>query len=192
MPDRAPAALARGIAVGTRAAFVWIVSGLVGVVLGFADIAGMPLGSKGFWTQFQAFVWSIEPLREGIISASIAAIAVVVVTVSGTRLGALWAGILGLVAIFPLALAGHAASTLEHETAVNALIFHMVGTIAWVGGLAAVTILRPTLGQWLPVVIERYSVIARGSLVTGGLSSVVSTGVRRAGLGGDGSGMPVS
>ena len=91
VPDRAPAALARGIAVGTRAAFVWIVSGLVGVVLGFADIAGMPLGSKGFWTQFQAFVWSIEPLREGIISASIAAIAVVVVTVSGKRLGALWA-----------------------------------------------------------------------------------------------------
>ena len=183
VPDRAPAALARGIAVGTRAAVVWIVSGLVGVVLGFADIAGMPLGSKGFWTQFQAFVWSIEPLREGIISAGFAAIAAVVVTTSGKRLGALWAGVLGLVAIFPLALAGHAASTLEHETAVNALLFHMVGTIAWVGGLAAVTILRPMLGKWLPVVIERYSVIAGWSLLAVGLSGVVSAGVRMQGLG---------
>lgn len=183
VPDRATSALVRGPRVAIQAAVVWIVSGLLGVVLGFADIAGMPLGSTGFATQFRAFVWSIEPLREGLISAALAAIAVAIVALSSRRLASLWAGIVGLVAIFPLALAGHAASTIEHETAVNALLFHMVGTVAWVGGLAAVTILRPTLGKWLPVVVERYSKIAAWSLLTVGLSGVVSAAVRMEGLG---------
>jgi len=183
VPDRASDALAKGSRLGIVAGIVWIVAGLVGVVLGFADIAGMPVGSQGFFVQFRAFVWSIEPLREGLISALLVAIAVTIAASSSTRLASLWSGIVSLTALFPLALAGHAASTLEHETAVNALLFHLVGTVAWVGGLAAVTILRPTLGKWLPVVVERYSVIAGWALLTVGLSGVVSAAVRMQGLG---------
>ena len=183
VPDRASDALSKGTRLGIVAGIVWIVAGLVGVVLGFADIAGMPVGSQGFFVQFRAFVWSIEPLREGLISVLLVAIAVTIAASSSTRLASLWSGIVSLTALFPLALAGHAASTLEHETAVNALLFHLVGTVAWVGGLAAVTILRPALGKWLPVVVERYSVIAGWALLTVGLSGVVSAAVRMQGLG---------
>ena len=183
IPDRAKAALARAPRLGIATGITWVVSGLVGVVLGFADIAGTPVGSPGFLSQFQRFVWSVETLREGLISAFLAAIAVTVAAVWSSRRAVLWAGIVAVVAILPLALAGHAASTVEHETAVNGLAFHLVGTAAWVGGLGALMLLRPALGKWLPIVVERYSTVAAWSLLTVALSGVASAAVRMSGLG---------
>lgn len=81
IPDRAKAALERAPRLGIITGITWVVSGLVVVVLGFADIAGTPLGSPGFLSQFQRFVWSVETLREGLISAFLAAIAVTVAAV---------------------------------------------------------------------------------------------------------------
>jgi putative copper resistance protein D len=182
IPDRASAALARAPRWGVAAGIAWVVSGLIGVVLGFADIAGTPLGSSGFFAQFQRFVWSVETLREGLISAFLAAIAVTVAAMWSSRRAVLWAGIVSVVAILPLALAGHGASTLEHETAVNGLAFHLVGTALWVGGLGALVLLRPVLGKWLPIVVERYSKVAAWSLLTVALSGVVSAAVRMSGL----------
>ena len=182
IPDRASAALARAPQWGVAAGITWVVSGLIGVVLGFADIAGTPLGSSGFFAQFQRFVWSVETLREGLISAFLAAIAVTVAAMWSSRRAVLWAGIVSVVAILPLALAGHGASTVEHETAVNGLAFHLVGTALWVGGLGALVLLRPVLGKWLPIVVERYSKVAAWSLLTVALSGVVSAAVRMSGL----------
>jgi len=182
IPDRASAALARAPQWGVAAGITWVVSGLIGVVLGFANIAGTPLGSSGFFAQFQRFVWSVETLREGLISAFLAAIAVTVAAMWSSRRAVLWAGIVSVVAILPLALAGHGASTLEHETAVNGLAFHLVGTALWVGGLGALVLLRPVLGKWLPIVVERYSKVAAWSLLTVALSGVVSAAVRMSGL----------
>ena len=171
IPDRASAALARAPQWGVAAGITWVVSGLIGVVLGFANIAGTPLGSSGFFAQFQRFVWSVETLREGLISAFLAAIAVTVAAMWSSRRAVLWAGIVSVVAILPLALAGHGASTVEHETAVNGLAFHLVGTALWVGGLGALVLLRPVLGKWLPIVVERYSKVAAWSLLTVALSA---------------------
>ena len=182
IPDRASAALARAPRWGVAAGITWVVSGLIGVVLGFADIAGTPLGSSGFFAQFQRFVWSVETLREGLISAFLAAMAVTVAAMWSSRRAVLWAGIVSVVAILPLALAGHGASTVEHETAVNGLAFHLVGTALWVGGLGALVLLRPVLGKWLPLVVERYSKVAAWSLLTVALSGVVSAAVRMSGL----------
>ena len=182
IPDRASAALARAPQWGVAAGITWVVSGLIGVVLGFANIAGTPLGSSGFFAQFQRFVWSVETLREGLISAFLAAIAVTVAAMWSSRRAVLWAGIVSVVAILPLALAGHGASTVEHETAVNGLAFHLVGPALWVGGLGALVLLRPVLGKWLPIVVERYSKVAAWSLLTVALSGVVSAAVRMSGL----------
>ena len=182
VPDRAKAALALAprLAVGTGT--VWIVAGLLGVLFGFADISGTSLTSISFISQFQRFVWGLETLREGLISAALAAIAVTIAALGRSRLATLWAGIVSVVAILPLALAGHAASTVEHETAVNALAFHLVGSVAWVGGLAALLLLRPALGNWLPVVARRYSTVAAWSMLAVGLSGLVSASVRMSGL----------
>ena len=85
--------------------------------LGFADIAGTPLGSSGFFAQFQRFVWSVETLREGLISAFLAAIAVTVAAMWSSRRAVLWAGIVSVVAILPLALAGHGLAAVGDQEA---------------------------------------------------------------------------
>ncbi len=182
VPDRAKQALARAPQFAVISGTVWVLAGLLGVVLGFSDISGTPPTDALFFAQFQQFVWSIEVLREGIISAGMAAIAVTIAALSRTRVSTMWAGVVSVIAILPLALAGHSASTVEHETAVNSLAFHLVGSVAWVGGLAALLVLRPLLGTWLPVVAQRYSTIAAWSLLTVGLSGVVSATVRMSGL----------
>ncbi len=182
VPDRAPGALALAPRLAVRTGTTWIVAGVVGVVLGFADVSGTSPSSSVFWAQLQRFVWSIESLREGLISALLAAVAVTIAAVGTTRRATLWAGIVSVVAILPLALAGHSASTLEHETAVNALAFHLVGAAAWIGGLGALVALRTQLGTWLPVVVERFSKVAGWSLFAVALSGVVSAGVRMSGL----------
>ncbi len=183
VPDRAKAALQQAPRLAVVTGTVWVVAGLLGVVLGFADISGTPPTDPAFPAQFQRFVWGLEVLREGLISSALAAIAVTIAFAATKRVTILWAGIVSVVAILPLALAGHAASTVEHETAVNALAFHLVGSVAWVGGLGALWLLRPALGTWLPVVAQRYSKVAAWSLLTVALSGVVSATVRMSGWG---------
>ncbi|WP_411286024.1 cytochrome c oxidase assembly protein [Lapillicoccus sp.] len=162
---------------------VWVVSGLLGVVLAFSDAAGTPLGSSQFWPQFQAFVWSLETLRVGILSAGLAALATTVAAVALTRKALAAAAFIALFAVLPLALAGHAAGSADHETAVNALAAHLVGVTLWVGGLLALVVLRPLLGTRLPAVIARYSSLALWCFVAVGVSGVVSAVVRLGGLG---------
>ncbi len=178
VPDRAPDAFGRATRVAVVTGVVWVTAGLTGVVLGFADVAGTPVGSPGFAAQFQAFVWSIESLREGLISAALAAVAVTVAALASSRTAVGWAGGLAVVALLPLALAGHAAGSSSHETAVNAIAFHLVAAALWVGGLAALVILRTPLGAALPVVLRRYSAVALWCFIAVGLSGVVSSSVR--------------
>ena len=182
IPDAAKGVVERAgrLAVGSGA--VWVVAGVLGVFLGFADIAGTSLSSPGFLPQFQAFVWSLETLREGMISSGVAAIAVLVAAVGTSRKAMGWAAALSLIALLPLALAGHAAATVEHETAVNALAFHLLGTALWVGGLMALALLRRRLGASLALVVRRYSAIAGWCFVAVGVSGVLGAGVRMASL----------
>jgi len=91
------------------------------------------------------------------------------------------------ITLLPLALAGHAAGSSDHETAVNTIAFHVVGATLWVGGLLAVVMLRPLLGKRLPVVLARYSTLALWCFVTVAISGVVSALLRLGGLSGLGS-----
>jgi len=178
-----PAAMLRAGQIAVASGVVWVVAGVLGVILGFADAAGTPLSSPQFWPQFQAFVWSLETLRVGIISAAVAAVATTVAAVSLSRKGLATAAFIAVLAMLPLALAGHAAGSSDHETAVNAIAAHLVGAALWVGGLLALLVLRPLLGKRLPVVVGRYSVVALWCFVAVAVSGVVSALVRLGGLG---------
>jgi putative copper resistance protein D len=183
VPDRAAEAFSRAARVAVLTGVVWVGAGLTAVVLGFADVAGVPVGSPGFAAQLQAFVWSILPLREGLISAAIAALAVAVAAGARSRTGIAWAAAGSVLALLPLALAGHAAGSASHETAVNAIAAHLVAVSLWVGGLAALAILRGPLGTSLPLVVRRYSTVAFWCFIAVGLSGVVSASVRLGSLG---------
>ncbi|MDQ6716351.1 MAG: bifunctional copper resistance protein CopD/cytochrome c oxidase assembly protein [Actinomycetota bacterium] len=184
LPGRtAPAAMLRAGRTAVASGVVWVVSGSLGVLLGFADAAGTPLDGPDYWSQLHTFIWTLESLRVGIISAGLAAVATVVAGVALSRKGLAAAAFLAIFAIVPLALAGHASGDADHETAVNALAAHLLGATLWVGGLLALLVLRPVLGRRLPVVVARYSTMALWCFVAVGISGVVSSLVKLGGLG---------
>jgi len=177
-----PAAMLHAGRIAVASGVVWVVAGALGVVLGFADAAGTPLRSPQFWPQFQAFVWSLETLRVGIISAAVAAVATTITAVSLSRKGLAAGASVAVLAMLPLALAGHAAGSGDHETAVNTMVAHLVGAALWVGGLLALLVLRPLLGRRLSVVVARYSTMALWCFIAVAVSGVVSALVRLGGL----------
>src|SRR6478672_280372 len=178
VPGRTPAESAaldeprRGAAlrVATAAAFVWAVAGAVGVVFTFADAAGMPLSAPGFGTQLSGSLWSIEPLRIGLISTVVAFVVASVAAVARGRLVAFWLTALSAFGLLVLGLAGHAGGSADHETAVNALAVHLLVAAVWVGGLLSLVVLRRRLGDALGVVARRFSSVALWGFVALGIS----------------------
>ncbi|MEP6631053.1 MAG: cytochrome c oxidase assembly protein [Lapillicoccus sp.] len=176
-----PRVMLRAARYAVASGVVWVVATLVGVVLGFADAAGTPLGDPQLWSQLATFVWSLETLRVALISALVAAAATTVAAVSLSRRGIATAAVLSVAALLPLALAGHAAGSTDHETAVNTLAVHVVAASVWVGGLLALVVLRPALAAALPAVLRRYSSLALWCFVAVAVSGVVSAVVRLGG-----------
>jgi cytochrome c oxidase assembly factor CtaG/putative copper export protein len=183
LPGRGtPAAMLSAARYSILSGVVWVASGLLGVVLGFADAASTPIGDPRFLQLFTTYVWSLETLRVGLISSLLAATATTVAALSLQRRGLAVAAFLAVVAVLPLALAGHAAGTADHETAVNTLAAHLVGASLWVGGLLAIALLRTALGSGLPAVVARFSRMALWCFVGVAGSGVVGALIRLDGL----------
>lgn len=164
--------------VATSAAFVWAVAGAVGVVFTFADAAGMPLSDPLFGRNLTGSVWSIEPLRVGLISTVVAFVVASVAAVGRSRAVALALTVVSAFGLLVLGLAGHAGGSADHETAVNAIAAHLLSAAVWVGGLLALIVLRRPLGDALGVVARRYSTVALWCFVTLGVSGVMSATTR--------------
>lgn len=169
---------AAALRIATAGAFVWAIAGAIGVMLTFADAAGLPVSHPAFANQLVNSVWPIESLRVGLISVVAA-----FVVASGTSLARTRATTVGLlvVAVFGvlvLGLAGHAGGSADHETAVNALGAHLLAATLWVGGLLALLGLRPALGDALGVVARRYSTLALWCFVTIAVTGVMATTTR--------------
>src|SRR6476469_5162112 len=169
---------AAALRVATAAAFVSAVAGAVGVVFTFADAAGMPLSDPLFGQNLTGSVWSIEPLRVGLISTVVAFVVASVAAVARSRAVALALTVLSAFALLVLGLAGHAGGSADHETAVNAIAAHLLSAAVWVGGLLALIVLRRALGDALGVVARRYSAVALCCYVTLGVSGVMSATTR--------------
>ena len=165
-------------------AAVWALSGFVGLLFTFAGLAGIPLSAQGFFTQFTTFVWELEITRVAVISLVLAAVVAAGAAVARTRVAMAWLSALSVVAVLPLALAGHAAGAANHDTAVNALALHLVGVVVWLGGLVALAVMRPQLGSDLGVTVQRYSTLALWAFVAVALSGVQSAWLRLGGLDG--------
>lgn len=163
---------------------VWVVTAIVGLVFSFADIVGSPPGSPGFFEQLQTFLFSLDTLRVGAISAGLAIVVAGGAAVVRTRAGMVWMFVLSVAAVLPLALAGHAAGSTDHDAAVNSLAAHLVATVLWVGGLLALVMLRPVLGKAMAVSVARYSTVAGWCFAVVALSGILNAWIRLGGLDG--------
>jgi cytochrome c oxidase assembly factor CtaG/putative copper export protein len=165
-------------------AAVWALAGLVGVLLTFAQLAGIPVFAAGYLDQLVSFAWELEVTRVGLISLGLAAVVAAGAAVASSRPAMAWLAALSVFAVLPLALAGHAAGAANHDTAVNTLAVHLVGVTLWLGGLLALAVMRPQLGSDLGVTVQRYSTLALWSFVAAAVSGVLNAALRLGGLAG--------
>ena len=167
-----------------RAALAWAVLQCALVVLTFADLAGLPLGSGDLLSQLVTFVWTLENTRVLLISAVLAVVVATGAALARSRATMAWLAVISVTAVIIQALTGHAAGSASHEDAVNALGLHLIGIVVWTGGLLALALLWQQLGRDLAVTVSRYSVLAAWSFGAVALSGLQQSWIRVGSLAG--------
>jgi putative copper resistance protein D len=170
-----------GLAAG--AAALWTLSGAAYLFETFLTVTGVQVSTDNtFSQQLWLFVTQIQLgqyLFFNLIAAALLTVAALLVrTLTGTAIVAA----LGLVALVPLALTGHAAGSASHAMAVNAIGIHILGAAVWAGGLVAVYALRGRItGDALvgeKTVINRYSSLALWAFIAVAVSGIASAQLR--------------
>ncbi len=152
------------------------------LVLTYADFAGVSLGTPGFGAQLSIFVQSFD-LGRALVTSLLLAFVVATGAAMARSLNAIgWLAALSLLAILPLALAGHAAGSADHEMAVDSLGAHLVAVTVWVGGLAALILLRRWAARLdFPLPLQRFSTLAGWCFAIVAISGVVNAWLRLGG-----------
>jgi cytochrome c oxidase assembly factor CtaG/putative copper export protein len=195
----------RTLRLAEAAAVVWTVAAVAVLVLSYSDVAGVPVGGDGTYTQ-QLLHYTTD-IPTGQAQAAIVVVAAVVTTlVFGIRalLGLLLTLALSCAALVAMALNGHSAGGNDHMGAVNSLGLHLLGAGLWTGGLVVLAWLSPQLSApdagtgTLPegaargrpsagprrrvpiaaVVLRRFSAVALGAFLLVLLSGTVNAAVR--------------
>ncbi|WP_083673466.1 cytochrome c oxidase assembly protein [Serinicoccus sp. CUA-874] len=154
-------------------AVVWLVSATVVLYLTLGELAGISPSSSGYLSELIGNAWSLELLRLhlGVVLLVVPVVALTAYVRSRAALG--WTFVLALLALVPLAFAGHSAGAIGHRTAVAALTLHLVGLTVWVGGLMAIAALLPVLGPALADTVRRFSTVATWCYVLIAVSGVL-------------------
>lgn len=156
----------------------WSTTGGLLIVLGYADAAGVSLGEPDLFRQSLFFAQNFELGQYLSASSGLALLVTLGCLLARSRSAV---GLLVLIAVaglWPMALTGHAAGTLNHDDAVNLQFFHLAGIAVWVGGLGAIVLVRRCLDEHLHVVVARYSSLAGWSFVVVGASGLFGAVLR--------------
>ena len=160
------------------AAAVWLAASLIFTVLTAADLSGIRITDPGFGWLLVTFVGQIDLGRALGVSALLILVVFTFAITATQVTTAAWSAALSLLAVLPIALAGHSAVGSDHMNAVDSLAIHLVGACLWVGGLAALVLIASRLGDQLPVVVGRYSRLALWCFVAVAASGVINALLR--------------
>lgn len=164
--------------VGTVAAIVWALAQLAHLLLTHAAVLGTPIGGPGYDVQLVHFVTELE-LGRNLALATLLVAVIPMLAVATTRYASVaWAGVIALLALYPVAQTGHAAGSANHDLAVSAWWLHVGGATVWVGGLVALCLVASRLGRGLPAVVERYSSVALWAFVLTTVAGTASAWIR--------------
>ena len=168
----------------TLAALVWAGAAVVVLVLTAADVSGYSPATPGFSLVLFSFTSQLELGRALLVSLLLVLLAAVVSALATRVVAVAWAGVVALVAVLPLSLAGHASGATNHMNAVDSLALHLLGAVLWVGGLMALVLVGGRLGPQRDTVVRRYSTLAGACFALVALSGVVNAALRLGSLAG--------
>ncbi len=168
----------RALRAASLSATVWAVAGLALVPLTLSDTQGRPLSQSLGAHAIMTALGILTNMRGPAIAAVIA-----IVIAIGARMvmRPVWAFILlglALVALLPMAVAGHTAQAGDHDLAVDSLLYHLVGATVWVGGLIAFIGLARQRAKHLDTIARRYSTLALIAFVVVAASGVINAMIR--------------
>lgn len=86
--------------------------------------------------------------------------------------------VLSIISLIPLALDGHSSAGGDHDFGVNTLLWHIIFTALWVGGLMALIAHAKRRGPHLTIIVERYSFLALVSIIVLAISGVINALLR--------------
>lgn len=169
--------LGKALDLAAGAAVVWALAGAVNFLFTYLYISGSSISTDAtFGESLWMFATSIELGTSLALNTGAAVlISVLVISFRSITATALIAA-LGLAALVPLALIGHAAGTANHSLAVNAIGVHLVAVVIWVGGLVALFVLRGNTAEEASTITKRYSslaLLAFGLVSVSGVSSAI-------------------
>jgi cytochrome c oxidase assembly factor CtaG/putative copper export protein len=168
----------RAMRAGSRSAAVWCLAAVVSLLLTSRELSGLPLAeslSPGVLRTVALEIVQGQVLL-GVAAGTglLAVLARFTLTLNGAVLVLLGA----LLAVLPPAVAGHTAGAADHGIAVTSLGLHLGAGALWVGGLAAMLLLRMRRAEQLLTAVPRFSTIALVCFVVIGVSGVLNAAVR--------------
>ena len=171
--------LAKALDLAAAAAVVWALAGALNFLLTYLVISGSSISTDAtFGESLWMFATSIELGTSLALNAG-AAVLVSVLAISFRSLTATaLLAALGLAALIPFALIGHAAGTANHSLAVNAIGVHLVAVVIWVGGMVALFTLRGNSAEESSMLTKRYSSLALLAFALIAVSGVSSAAIR--------------
>ncbi|RLK52090.1 cytochrome c oxidase assembly protein [Microbacterium telephonicum] len=155
------------------AAILTIASGAVAYLTFLSIFNAQPSVGAEFGGQLGRFLVDTAPGQAWLITTIAAAVLTVLTFAVRGWLSTLIVAILALAALVPMATQGHSGDEANHNTAVVALLLHIVGAAVWLGGLVLLVIIRPALTRaQLADVLARYSSIALAAFAVVAVSGV--------------------
>ncbi|MEV1330400.1 cytochrome c oxidase assembly protein [Micromonospora costi] len=153
----------------------WVAAALTLMVLTISDLLAVP-PQRLNTASVISFATSISQGRALLIQAVLALTVAVLARVGVSRGPAAAAAVLALVAVTPPAFTGHAAGAGNHQIAVSSLVLHVSAAALWVGGLAALLMVRRS--SHIADAAARYSRLALGCFAAVTVSGLTSAAVR--------------
>ncbi|WP_056300038.1 cytochrome c oxidase assembly protein [Modestobacter sp. Leaf380] len=165
----------------TWPAAVWLLSSILVAPLQLADFLGTDLASVSARGLF-SFTTTIP---QGQAQAAVAALTLVLVI--GSRLVLTTAGsaallLIALLASLPPVFTGHAAGSGSHQAAISGLALHVLGVLAWAGGVLSLILIRRLPIAALQVAVTRFSAVAPLLVLLVALSGVLTAATRLTGV----------
>ncbi|TFV85542.1 copper transporter [Microbacterium sp. dk485] len=164
------------------AAVFTVASAATGFLTFVNTMNATPSADALFGQQLGRFLVEVEVGRTWLLTTVAGAVLTVLTFAVRSWTPTLFVGILAVVALVPMGTQGHSGEEANHDSAVLALVLHIIGAAVWLGGLVLLVLIRPLLDRaTLAKVLLRYSSLALVAFVVVAVSGTVRASI---GLGG--------
>ncbi len=147
--------------------------------LSFLDTFNARIGlGPEFGEQLGKYLVQLEPGRVWLLTTIAGAVLTILTFAVRSWTATLFVAILAIAALVPMATLGHSGEEANHDSAVLALVLHVIAAAVWLGGLLLMIVIRPLVSDaGIARALGRYSSIALVAFVVVTISGTVRAAI---------------